>query len=68
MCKELNIRFAYDDKDGSFDPIETEYKDVNHAILAFCIASILYEENKKMPCFTGHVEKFIHELIEEEVS
>lgn len=67
MIKELNITFTYDDDDKnfSFEPISTEYPNVNHAILANCIAGIIYAENKKMNCFSSHILADIEEMIEE---
>ncbi|MEG1487452.1 hypothetical protein [Lactococcus sp.] len=66
MRKELNINFVYEEKDGSFEPIGIDYEDVNHSILAFCIAGILYEEDKKKPCFSSHVADDIRSLKEED--
>lgn len=47
MRKELNITFVYEEKGGSFEPIGIDYEDVNHSILAFCIAGILLRKIKR---------------------
>lgn len=62
MKKKLTIEFEYDDLGIDFKPVSLNYEDINHAILAFCIASILYEEDKKKSCFSTHVAEDITAL------
>ena len=59
LKKTLTIEFEYDDLGIDFKPVSLNYKDINHSILAFCIASILYEEDKRKPCFSSHVAENI---------
>ncbi|WP_285005581.1 hypothetical protein [Lactococcus formosensis] len=62
MRKELTVTFTYEEEGGAFTPLNVEYENINHSILAFCIASILYEEDRKKPCFSTHVAEDITAL------
>lgn len=59
MKKTLTIEFEYEEEGGAFAPLNIEYENINHSILAFCIANILYEEDRKKPCFSSHVAENI---------
>lgn len=64
--KELNIKFTYDKDGEEFSPHSIEYEDVNHAILANCLAKIIYTENMRSSCFSQHILDYIEEFIKEE--
>lgn len=64
--KELNIKFTYDKTGEEFSPHSIEYEDVNHAILANCLAKIIYTENMRSSCFSQYILDYIEEFIKEE--
>ncbi len=65
MSEKLTIDFKYKETEEKFAPISMEYDDVNHAILAFCLAEIIYLETHKKPCFAKHIKQHFDELVEE---